>query len=78
MARCESCGNEYAKAFEVVMQGEAHTFDSFECAVHLLAPRCENCGIRIMGHGVEQGDHIFCCAQCARAVGMNALRDHAS
>jgi hypothetical protein len=26
MARCEVCGNEYDKSFEVVMAGERHTF----------------------------------------------------
>lgn len=30
MAQCEVCGNEYDKAFEVVMGGTSHTFDSFE------------------------------------------------
>jgi len=39
MARCETCGNEYDKAFQVTMKGSAHTFDSFECAIHAL-PRC--------------------------------------
>lgn len=26
-------GNDYDKAFEVVMAGKAHTFDSFACAI---------------------------------------------
>jgi hypothetical protein len=38
MATCETCGNDYDKAFNVVMKGETHTFDSFECAIHALAP----------------------------------------
>jgi len=29
MATCEVCDNEYDKAFEVVVGGEHHTFDSF-------------------------------------------------
>ena len=37
--RCEVCGNVYDKAFQVVMQGASHTFDSFECAIQALAPR---------------------------------------
>jgi hypothetical protein len=42
MARCEVCGNEYDKAFEVTMSGvDSHTFDSFECAIQALAPTCE-------------------------------------
>ena len=38
MATCEVCENEYDKAFEVVVAGKHHTFDSFECAIHALAP----------------------------------------
>lgn len=76
MATCETCGNDYAKAFEVRMNGEAHVFDSFECAVHRLAPSCEHCGCRIIGHGVEAGDMMFCCASCAAAQGAVGLRDH--
>ena len=50
MATCETCGNDYDKAFNVVMRGESHTFDSFECAIHALAPTCKHCGTRIVGH----------------------------
>ncbi|WP_249133254.1 hypothetical protein [Bradyrhizobium sp. AUGA SZCCT0182] len=38
MASCETCGNSYDKAFQVVMNGKSHTFDSFECAIFALAP----------------------------------------
>ena len=55
MARCEVCGNDYHLAFQVVTAGVTHTFDSFECAIHKLAPVCEHCGCRIIGHGVEAG-----------------------
>ena len=41
MARCETCGNDYDKAFQVSMNGTTHNFDSFECAIHALAPTCE-------------------------------------
>ena len=54
MARCETCGNDYDKAFQVSMNGSTHTFDSFECAIHALAPKCKTCGIHIMGHGLEK------------------------
>lgn len=39
--------------FEVVTAGNRHVFDSLECAIHLLAPMCEHCGCRIVGHGIE-------------------------
>ena len=40
MAKCEVCGNSYDKSFTVTMASETHTFDSFECAIHALAPHC--------------------------------------
>jgi nitrite reductase/ring-hydroxylating ferredoxin subunit len=75
MAICETCGNDYDKAFQVTMMGRTHTFDSFECAVHALAPVCPHCGVRIAGHGVEQDGRIFCCAHCAAQEGAGGLRD---
>jgi hypothetical protein len=77
VAECELCGNEYDKAFEVVMRGERHVFDSFECAIHRLAPTCEHCGCRVIGHGVEADGRMFCCAHCAGESGVTALRDRA-
>ena len=68
MAVCEVCGNDYEMAFEVVAQGARHTFDSFECAIQRLAPRCEHCDCRILGHGVEVQGRFFCCAHCARSA----------
>ena len=41
-ARCDTCGNEYDKAFQVTMEGSVHRFDSFECAIEKLAPRCSH------------------------------------
>jgi hypothetical protein len=76
-APCETCGNEYDKTFQVIMDGESHTFDSFECAVHALAPTCGHCGARVLGHGVEKTGYIFCCAHCASAEGVEELRDRA-
>lgn len=67
MGRCEVCGNSYARAFHVVIDGKTHTFDSFECAIHALAPVCSHCGCRVVGHGVEEGEKIYCCDHCARA-----------
>ncbi len=77
MAQCEVCGNDYDKAFTVSRDGETHTFDSFECAIEALAPRCDHCGCRIIGHGVEANGSIFCCAHCAGEEGVDALTDRA-
>jgi len=76
-AQCETCGNTYDKAFQVTMSGAEHTFDSFECAIQALAPRCAHCNCRVIGHGVQAGETIYCCNNCATASGQTQLRDRA-
>jgi hypothetical protein len=78
MQGCETCGNEYDKAFEVVMAGKRHVFDSFECAIQALAPTCAHCGCRIVGHGMEAGGRMFCCAHCAEHSGVKNMKDRAN
>ncbi len=75
MARCETCGNDYDRSFDVVMAGKTHTFDSFECAIHALAPTCKSCGIRVVGHGLQAGGDIFCCDHCGEKAGVKGLKD---
>ena len=75
MARCETCHNEYDKAFQISKAGKTHTFDSFECAIHALAPTCEHCGCRIIGHGVEAAGSMYWCAHCANQKGVTAVQD---
>jgi hypothetical protein len=77
MARCEQCGNDYDKAFQVLKEGRTWTFDSFECAIQTLAPSCAHCGCRILGHGVEKNGTMYCCAHCAQQQGARELRDRA-
>jgi hypothetical protein len=78
MSKCEVCHNEYANTFTVTHHGTTHVFDSFECAIHALAPVCSHCGCRVVGHGVEANDAIFCCAHCARHEGFRGARDNIS
>jgi hypothetical protein len=59
----------------VRMGGETHVFDSFECAIHALAPTCAHCGCKIIGHGVETGNALYCCAHCASQHGVHSLED---
>jgi hypothetical protein len=76
VAECEVCGNDYDKAFEVVAAGQRHTFDSFECAIHRMAPVCEHCECKVIGHGIEVSGRFFCCASCARhATGTTEAQD---
>jgi hypothetical protein len=75
MALCDVCGNDYDKTFMVTTaDGMSRTFDSMECAAHAIAPICAHCGCRVLGHGVESEDRIFCCAACARQVGVERVR----
>ncbi|MFI6321839.1 hypothetical protein ACIBG8_30195 [Nonomuraea sp. NPDC050556] len=75
MAMCEVCGNDYDMSFEVHAQGAVHTFDSFQCAIQAMAPICEHCGAKVIGHGVEVDRRWFCCAHCARQEGATAIVD---
>ena len=75
---CENCGNNYDKAFKVVMNNQEHIFDSFECAINQLAPLCEHCQSRIIGHGVEAAGQMFCCSHCAAQMGVKSLKDRAT
>ena len=78
MATCEVCDNEYDKTFEVVVSGKHHTFDSFECAIQAMAPVCEHCHCKVIGHGVEVGGRFFCCAHCAKAATGSDVKDRAA
>jgi hypothetical protein len=75
MARCEVCGNDYDKPLTIETAGAQHVFDSFECAIHKLAPHCEHCGCSVIGHGTEADGHFFCCAHCASEHGFSQLAD---
>ena len=75
MPRCDMCGNDYDKVMEITQQGRRHVFDSFECAIHMMAPKCAHCGCSIIGHGVEtERGEMFCCTPCARKAGIRAVR----
>jgi hypothetical protein len=77
MAKCDVCGNDYDKSFQVVRGSERRTFDSFECAIHAMAPTCAHCGCKVIGHGNETGGKVYCCASCAREAGVREMRDRA-
>lgn len=77
MRRCESCGNTYDKAFEVTIGGTTHVFDSFACAIQMLAPRCQHCRVPIINQGIEARGQYFCGAHCARQAGIRDVVDRA-
>lgn len=77
MAVCEVCGNDYYLSFDVITAGNKHTFDSFECAIHKLAPVCAHCECKMIGHGIEANGTFYCCASCAQASGVDGVADSA-
>lgn len=69
MGVCDVCGNQYDKMMKINVDGSEKKFDCFECAIHALAPKCEHCQVRILGHGLEENGQFYCCASCARMSG---------
>ena len=75
LPRCEVCGNDYDKTFQVKVGRKVHIFDCFECAIEALAPVCGHCGCKVIGHGVEANGKVFCCAHCANYEGVRGVKD---
>lgn len=75
MGICDVCGNSYDKSFEIVQGDRRGTYDSFECAIHALAPRCSHCQCSIIGHGAEHDGKFYCCAHCAKQSGIVGIDD---
>jgi len=75
MGVCDTCGNDYDKAFQITKAGKQFTFDSFECAIQKLAPTCAHCQCRIIGHGLEDNGTFYCCDHCAEKLGVKGLKD---
>jgi len=57
------------------MDDETYFFDSFECAIGVLAPTCKQCDNRIIGHGIEANGAMYCCAHCAHRDGVSEATD---
>lgn len=76
MGVCDHCGNEYDKSFRLeTAGGDRYEFDCLECAIHVMAPTCTTCGVRIVGHGLEADGRFFCCDHCAVKSGVDELKD---
>lgn len=64
-ASCEVCGKDEEECFEILLGGERHVFDSFECAMHALTPICAFCGCQVLGHGIQVESTFYCSNLCA-------------
>lgn len=73
MGTCTVCGNQSTRTFDIMYGGGILTFDSFQCAIHRLAPMCSHCDCLILGHIVESEAAIYCCALCAQSALAKAI-----
>jgi hypothetical protein len=65
MPTCATCGHEVSQAFQISTHADGLVFDTFECAIHRLAPHCPTCGCAILGHGFGSRDALYCSYGCA-------------
>jgi hypothetical protein len=78
VAACSTCGNDYELTFHVrTHTGEDYDFDSIECAAAKVAPQCAHCGCTVLGHGIQSGSAVYCCANCARQADVAGVSDNA-
>lgn len=70
---CEVCGKELGDSFEVHLGGRRHVFDSFECAMRGLMPRCSICGGIVLNTGLRIEDRLYCGEACA---GSSSLQEY--
>lgn len=79
MPQCDVCGNDHPHTMTIEIGSGPYAkrgvFDSFECAIRAVAPRCAHCGCNIIGHGVESDGTHYCCAHCARQMGIGGVAD---
>ncbi len=74
MGGCTVCGGASDRAFTIsTSEGRFFTFDTFECAIDHLAPRCAHCGIRIIGHGTRIRGSIYCSTHCGQYLGIDRM-----
>lgn len=71
--KCLNCGEDIEKDYILFINGTEYTFDSFECAVNFMAPRCCNCNSVIMGHGIRTEGEIYCSKSCANSENYNQV-----
>lgn len=71
--RCVNCGFNIEKDYILFINGTEFTFDSFECAVNFVAPRCANCNSIVMGRGIHNEGDMYCSSTCKEAEKHSAV-----
>jgi hypothetical protein len=63
--KCLNCGSSIEKDYILFINGAEYSFDSFECAVNFVAPRCSHCQSVIFGTGLKDAGVMFCNTTCS-------------
>ena len=74
-----SAAIDYDKTFSVTQNSGTMTFDSFECAIHAMAPRCYITAIAgSWATASRPKEKCICCAHCAKHDGVKGVNDRAA
>lgn len=63
-ARCEKCGLNIEKDYILFINGKEFTFDSYDCAVNFVAPRCAHCNSIIAHREIKHREEAYCSQYC--------------
>lgn len=72
-ARCINCGLNIEKDYILFINGKEFIFDSFECAINFVAPRCAHCNSVIVSREIRHSDEIFCSASCSEEANHSSI-----
>lgn len=67
-SRCINCGVNIEKDYILFINGAEFTFDSFECAINFVAPRCAHCNTVVLGRGILSEGETYCCGHCSHSI----------
>ena len=68
-AFCDTCGFETEEPLKIIYHDMHSDFCCFECAITALAPECQHCHCKVIGHGAYgPDDTIFCSHHCAQLI----------
>ena len=67
MRSCRKCGQPAQVPVSIrTGDGPSYTFDCFDCAIEMVAPRCPECRRAYLGRPVTSGEHRFCSTACSQ------------
>ena len=68
MTICGTCRRSGWTFHVTWVDGSGHDFDSVACALNVLAPECDACGVRILDRPQRMTSGVFCSQECVDAA----------